>query len=173
MNITGDRIAVTGKPGCGKTTLCRKISERLGDRTGGLITEEIREGGKRVGFRLEDLATGEKGLLSHVSDCSGPKVGKYSVCLDQLDTLATRAIEFGLKEKDLLIIDEIGPMELKSEQFTESVENSLESKINCLFTVHRRSNHQLVNRIKEEFQLIRLTRKNRDRTFEKINKYFS
>mgnify|MGYP006287156389 CR=1 FL=1 len=168
MKITSDRIAITGKPGCGKTTLCKKIAEKTRDKTRGIITEEIREGGKRVGFRLEDLATGKTGLLSHVNDCSGPKVGKYSVCLDQLDAFAARAIESGSKEKDLLIIDEIGPMELKSEQFVESVEEALESNTACLFTVHRRSKHPLVERIKEEFQLIKLTKKNRDKIFEKI-----
>jgi len=168
MKITSDRIAITGKPGCGKTTLCKKIAEKARDKTGGLITEEIRESGKRVGFRLEDLATGETGLLSHVRDCSGPKVGKYSVCLDQLDAFVARAIESGSKEKDLLIIDEIGPMELKSERFVNSVEETLESDTACLFTVHRSSKHPLVERIKDECQLIKLTRKNRDKIFEKI-----
>ncbi|MBS3788199.1 NTPase [Candidatus Bipolaricaulota bacterium] len=170
MKPTGKKIAVTGKPGCGKTTLCKRIADRSRDKTGGLITEEIKEAGKRIGFRLKDLSTGKTGLLSHVNKCSGPKVGKYSVCLDQLNSFAPKAINKGLRKKDLLIIDEIGPMELKSEEFVKTVEGSLKTNIPCLFTVHRRSSHQLVGKIKEKFQLIKLTRKNRGNIFEDIHK---
>ncbi len=163
------RIAITGSPGCGKTTLCSRVAKDFAGEVGGIITKEIRSGGTRAGFRLEDLSTGKRGLLSHVKKCSGPSVGKYSVCLDQLNSIASRAIEEGLKEKDLLIVDEIGPMELKSETFIQGVKRVLDAEIDCLFTVHRRSSHPLLRRIKENFELIKLTKENRDTVFEKVS----
>lgn len=162
------RIAVTGRPGCGKTTLCRRLSEQVNAKTGGLITEEIRQSGSRVGFRLEDLTTGETGLLSHVDKCSGPKVGKYYVCLNQLSEFTANAIDQSLNEKELLIIDEIGPMELKSEQFVSSVKDALQTDLNLLFTIHGKSNHPLLNEIRKVFQVNRLTKNKRDKVFEKL-----
>ncbi|MCF7876341.1 NTPase [Candidatus Bipolaricaulota bacterium] len=163
------KIAVTGRPGCGKTTLCKKVFEDFSDNSGGIITEEIREEGSRVGFRVEDLSTGETELLSHVDYCSGPSIGKYSVCLDQFNSLAPAAIEQGLEVSELLIIDEIGPMELKSEDFVRAVGKTLEKDIDCLFTIHKKSNHQLLKKIREKFELVGLTRKNRDELYRKIS----
>lgn len=167
-----EKIAITGRPGCGKTTLCKRVAEKLGNRAGGLITEEIREAGKRVGFRLEDLTTGDRSLLSHVEKCSGPKIGKYSVCLDQLESVAPGTIKRSKEERDLLIVDEIGPMELKSDKFVQAVEGALETETNCLFTVHQRSNHPLLQRVKAEFKLIKLTKNNRARTLKKVLEAF-
>jgi len=165
------RIAVTGKPGCGKTTLCKKIAESLGGRAGGLITEEIREGGRRVGFRMEDIATGEQSLLAHVNKCTGPKVGKYSVCLEKLNNFSPDAIERGF-EKDVLIIDEIGPMELKSSQFVSAVRKALDTNINCLFTIHRKCAHPLGAEIREKFFVKTLTPDSRNVEIKEITRIF-
>ncbi|MGE5831636.1 MAG: nucleoside-triphosphatase, partial [Methanomicrobiales archaeon] len=46
-------ILVTGAPGCGKTTLVRRVAENLeAIPVAGFYTEEIREKGERVGFAL-------------------------------------------------------------------------------------------------------------------------
>ncbi len=46
-------LLITGIPGIGKTTVLRKVTERLGDvRVCGFYTEELREQGIRRGFRL-------------------------------------------------------------------------------------------------------------------------
>jgi len=166
------RIAITGRPGCGKTTLCKRVAERFGTKVAGLITEEIREGDKRVGFRLKNLTTEQTGLLSHVKECSGPSVGKYSVCLDQLNSIGAKAIKQGLRGGKLLIIDEIGPMELQSDKFVELVEWTLQEDVDCLFTIHRRSTHPLLKTIRDEFEVKRLTKRNRDRVLEKVIKTF-
>jgi len=50
----GPRILLlTGAPGVGKTTLVRRAAEGLsGLRVAGFTTEEIRDGGRRRGFRV-------------------------------------------------------------------------------------------------------------------------
>lgn len=63
------RFFVSGMPGVGKTTLAKRIADevrREGFKVGGIITEEIREGGKRTGFRVIALDTGEIGRLAYV-----------------------------------------------------------------------------------------------------------
>ena len=53
---------MTGKPGVGKTTVIKKIIEKYKKNIGGFYTEEIREKGHRVGFRIKKTA-GEVGLI--------------------------------------------------------------------------------------------------------------
>ncbi|MCP5110888.1 MAG: AAA family ATPase, partial [bacterium] len=45
-------LLLTGRPGVGKTTVIRKVAEALPcQRLGGFYTEEVREHGRRRGFR--------------------------------------------------------------------------------------------------------------------------
>ena len=68
-------LLVTGPPGCGKTTLVRRIIGELGDLPmAGFYTEEIREGKERVGFALIGL-DGRRGILSHVKIGGPHRVG--------------------------------------------------------------------------------------------------
>ena len=46
----------------------------------------------------------------------GPQLGKYRVRLDDLDSVGAKAVENALNS-DLIIVDEIGPMELSSRRF--------------------------------------------------------
>ena len=55
------KLTIEGKPGIGKTTVIRKLISRR-ENTGGFYTEEIREGGKRKGFKIITL-DGKKSIL--------------------------------------------------------------------------------------------------------------
>jgi nucleoside-triphosphatase len=84
------------------------------------------------------------------------------------------AIERALEEAELVVIDEVGPMELKSSRFVAAVEKALESKKHLLVTVHRASNHHLAYRIRHEVdQLIRLTKSNRDEKIREVIRLLS
>ena len=77
--IMPKNLLVTGPPGCGKTTLVRKIVQELGSLPmTGFYTEEIREGRDRVGFALVGL-DGRRGVLSHVKVGGPYRVGRYGV----------------------------------------------------------------------------------------------
>ena len=94
----GARVAITGQPGVGKTTVCRAVVNRLGRSAGGMVCSDITEGGggegdsrsRRVGFELLDLQTGVKGVLAHIRG-DGPRVGKYHVNLHDLDRIGVSA----------------------------------------------------------------------------------
>ena len=164
------KIAVTGAPGCGKTTLIRRVVEELQERLniGGIYTEEIREGGARKGFAIIDIATGRRGILAHVDLSSGPRMGKYRVNLRDIEGIAIPAIEEAWQHGDLVVIDEIAPMELKSPKFVETVARLLKSTKHMLFAIHRRADHPLLQRVREEFCVYEVTPANRERLVGEI-----
>jgi len=164
----GTRVAITGQPGVGKTTVCRAVVDRLGRSAGGMVCSDITEGGggggdsrgRRVGFELLDLQTGVKGVLAHIRG-DGPRVGKYHVNLHDLDRIGVSAILSAIGT-DLIVIDEIAPMELTSQRFIRAVEEALASDADMLVVLHQRSGHPLAERIRTEFDLITVTKDNRD-----------
>ncbi len=167
------RIAVTSNPGVGKSTLVSRVVERVPLSAGGLVTHEIRKCGRRVGFSLRDLATGQEGVLAHVHLADGPGLGRYRINLHDLDEIGALAIERAVEERDLVVVDEAGPMELHSPRFIAAVDHALTQAKNLLVTVHRASNHPLAYRIRRGVdRYIRLTRENRDAKTEEVVRLF-
>lgn len=165
MNIC--RVFLTGEPGCGKTTAVRRTCDTLksrGVKIGGMVSAEIREKGTRVGFSLEDLATGQTGILAHVDQNEGPQVGKYRVNLADIERLGVTAIKRAIHESDVIVVDELGPMELKSMPFILAVEMALATPKHFIGTIHRRATHYLVSAIKTNpaYEILEFTEHNRD-----------
>ncbi len=186
-------IFITGKPGSGKTTLIIKIANSKKDKTmGGFYTEEIRvgttrfrEGRDRVGFSVKTLS-GEDGILSHVhpvrkkappglsngvSFKSGPRVGKYWVDIDVIDKLIVNSIEEAIRDKDIIVIDEIGKMEMVSRNFKSAVKNALDSQKIVLATIPVYSNTFLDSlKARNDIEIFNLNVDNRDRLVDEILK---
>ena len=162
------KIAVTGRPGVGKTTLCLRIFESLSGRAeiDGFITREVREGGRRIGFRVVDLRSGESFWLARKGVEKPVTVGSYAVMLDEFEDYISQ--RFNELRGDLIIVDEVGPMELKSRVFVRKVEELIASGKNLLFTIHYKSRHPLLERIRREFEVYEITLENRDRLAEEI-----
>lgn len=143
-------LFITGRPGIGKTTLILRVIEGLkkkGCTVGGMITNEMREGRRRVGFEITDLLSNRRGVLAHINRSSGPKVGKYRVNLRALSSIGARSIREALEKTDVVIIDEIGPMELNSEEFKSAVKEALNSAKPVVSTVHYRSSDSIIKEI--------------------------
>ncbi len=169
---------VTGRPGIGKTTLVKKVAEALYDKyiIRGFITQEVREQGSRIGFKLMtiDRALGKDGQedwLAHVSLFrGGPRVGKYNVNIEAIDNIAVKTLEEALKDNvDLIIIDEIGPMELLSRKFLPTVEKVLDSDKIVLATIHIKCREdprlrKIVDR--KDKLLVELTLQNRNQMYQ-------
>ncbi len=132
------KILLTGPPGCGKTTAIRQVLDHLHCEAHGFTTQEIREGGRRTGFKLTTL-DGREGLLAHTRIPGRPRVGKYGVDLKVMDELAVEAIRRGMLERSLIVIDEIGPMELLSSRFRSVVLEALETDLPMIGTIMMRS----------------------------------
>lgn len=142
--------ALTGRPGCGKTTAILKIVEELVDKdvkVDGMYTTEIRVGGRRVGFMVKRISGGE-GILAHVDLRDGPRLGRYRVNLADLERVGVSAILDGMRDADLVVVDEIGPMELFSQKFRDVVEKLLRSGKHAVLTVHYKSRDSLAMKVR-------------------------
>ncbi|MEM2561752.1 MAG: NTPase [Candidatus Bathyarchaeia archaeon] len=160
-------LLVTGKPGSGKTTAILKVAEALkaeGYRIGGMISREVREEGTRVGFEIIDLNSYNRGLLAHIGQQIGPRLGKYRVNLNDLNRVGVSAILNAIMECDIIVIDEIGPMELFSEPFREAVLKAVESNKLIIGVIHWRAIDKLVDKIKSmnDAEVFDLTLENRN-----------
>lgn len=127
-------ILLSGKPGIGKTSLIKRIIPLLGMDAGGFFTEEIRVMDRRMGFRIVTL-DGSDGILAHIECNSNYKVGKYRVDLDSFEKVAIPALEDAIRNKSIVVIDEIGTMELFSIKFRELVKKILNSDKTLLCTI--------------------------------------
>ncbi len=135
----GRTILLNGRPGVGKTTIIREIAERLGAAAGGFYTAEIREGGRRQGFKIVTL-DGKEGVLSHVDIRGTPRVSRYGVNLKDLEEIGVAALRRAVAEADYVLVDEIGKMELFSEGFRRAVLEAIRSDKPVVGTVLRSKN---------------------------------
>ena len=162
------RIAVTGSPGVGKSTLVAKVISGTKLRVGGVLARDRRYKDRRTGFELLDLSTGMVGILADESG-DGPQLGKYRVHLDDLDLIGAQAVENALG-CDLIVVDEVGPMELSSHRFVLAVEKAIASPKPMLVVLHQWSNHRLAKKIRGSFRVLTVTRENRDSLADEIAK---
>jgi nucleoside-triphosphatase len=173
MTLRKLNILLTGPPGSGKTRLIQKIVEDLkkqGIAVGGLLTPEVRNGNERTGFHIVDILTGEQGLMADASFNSDVKVGRYGVNVDIIRDIGVNALTRAINRCDIIVIDEIGKMELYSREFQDAVEQALSSDKPLIGTVGEKLRHPFTMRIKTmpSVKVITLTRSNWDEIYRQI-----
>ena len=125
---------LTGRPGTGKTSLIKQAVTEFRGKAGGFYTEEIRSQGTRLGFKLVTL-DGQEAILAHVDIHSRYHVSKYGVDVDSLDRVGVLALRQAAEQCDLVVVDEIGKMELFSANFREAVQQIIASSKRVLGTI--------------------------------------
>lgn len=165
-------MLLTGLPGVGKTTMTDRIHEHFkarGVKTAGITTREVRQDNERLGFRITDLSSGEEGWLARRDEGPGPRIGKYTVASEDLEKIAATALEgAALAKAGLIIIDEIGPMEMTNSRFRNAVSTILVGDKPVIATLKYGSHYPEVERVRETSVRLEITRDNRDTLFQKI-----
>jgi len=167
-----DKVLLTGNPGVGKTTIIMEAIKDL-KNVGGFYTKELREGGERVGFEVITLITGKRGILAHKNFDSKYRVGKYGVNVETFEKIMWEELNTALLNKvPLIVIDEIGRMELFSKKFMKIVEDVLKKDVKVLGVIQKRRN-PFLDRIRnmKEVEILEVTRSNRDIIFKRIKEW--
>ena len=158
-------ILLTALPRTGKSTAIHKIVQMLGIKNcGGFYTEEIRENGERVGFRIKTLS-GKEGLLSHVNIESEYRISRYGVDLDTFERICLEELKNAITNDNIkyIIIDEIGPMQLFSKEYKRLLIELLKSKKQVIGTIFMNPYEWLDDfKKKDGIELIEITFDNRD-----------
>ena len=114
-----------------------------------------------MGFKIITLA-GEEAMLSHVNIASPFRVGRYGVDLPGFERVGVGSLERALRERRIILVDEIGKMELFSRRFREIFLEALEASTPLVATIMARPN-PFADRVKErpDTLLLEATRENR------------
>ena len=164
------RLLLEGHPGIGKTTVTRRLLQLLreaGVPVGGFTTGELRTGGDREGFVVEAVS-GAREVLAHVDLPGPPRVGRYGVDLAALERVALPA----LREPGaggVVVVDELGTMELASAAFCETVVELLGRDVAVVATVHQtRDRFTDALRRRPDIRVVRVTQATRDALPEQL-----
>lgn len=85
---------------------------------------------------------GKEAVLSHIAHTSGPRVGKYGVDTRAMSRVGIPAVEAAWQQGLLVVIDEIGKMELRSGDFRRLLDDLAASKARLLGTIMRNPNRE-------------------------------
>ncbi len=106
---------ISGPSGAGKTKLCADMTAQTqenGVTVGGLICPAVFEGGKKIGIDLLDISSGKRQrLATHSCDMDNSTIGCWQ--MDESMIAWGNQILTGLKDEDVIVIDEIGPLEFE------------------------------------------------------------
>ncbi|KAF2902860.1 hypothetical protein ILUMI_03318 [Ignelater luminosus] len=185
MSRNSKHVLITGPPGVGKTTLIKKVYNALKDNNvsvNGFYTEELRDNSnKRNGFDIVSL-DGKRERLSRTMECLKPndlkrfRVGQYYVFPRSFELIALPL--FAEPKNGVLVLDEIGKMELFSSKFQIEVKEAFKrTDISILATVPvlRGASIPLVESLitNPNYNLITVDRTNRNNLVNEIVTYLT
>lgn len=165
------RVLLTGAPGAGKTTLVDRVACELRSRgivVAGFTTREIRNNDARMGFAVE-AAGGESAVLAHVRFAEGPRVGRYRVDVPAFEQVALPALAKAGRAGGVVVIDELGQMELFSGAFVAAVQRLFEQDVPLVATVHVKS-HPVTDALRRraDVELLTVTRDAHEDLFAQV-----
>ena len=136
-----------------------------------MITREVREGDQRIGFKITDLSSGAQGWLARIGHSIGPRIGKYSVDSEDLEEIGVGALKRAAEgSAGLVLVDEIGPMEMTSRPFRDALAKLLSHRGIVIATVKYGSHYPEVERASgtAEGVSLEVSKGNRDEVMQRI-----
>ena len=131
---------ISGSKNEGKTWLAKNLVEVFRENEipfGGFLSEKVREGSQVIGYDLVDILTGNREILLRESDETGMNmIGRYAIFPQGLKKGIQLLSHAQLLGKRLVIIDEVGRLELNDKGWSESISSLMKtSNIHLLFIV--------------------------------------
>jgi nucleoside-triphosphatase THEP1 len=141
-------IIISGGVNSGKTTLLNSLVEELRNRNfkiAGLITENFYDGSEKSGFDIIDVSSHEKRILCRKNGINSDiKAGNFFFSEDGIKFGESALKNIETDKCDLIILDEIGNLELRGQGWSNSIDNLLmTSGIQMIFVVR----DNLVNKV--------------------------
>lgn len=168
------KIGLTGLPGAGKTTALLKVLDMLSENEditiGGMINEPIVKDRRIIGYTTRNFVTGEKATFGSTKFESKFKVGNIGFDFTQLDEVGVKAIKEAAETCDVIVIDEVGKMEIESPNFVAAVREVVELEKPMIITLHKKSRNPLLQDIRrrDDVRLLEVTPTNRNLLPHKI-----
>lgn len=109
-----------------------------------------------------------------VPRCSGPKIGKYCVIVDEAINVGVTALEYALNNCSLIVIDEVGPMELSIPKLKSTIEKVLKSDKDVIAVIHRNLITNVISELchNQECKVYEVNERNREYLHLEIVKNF-
>jgi len=171
--ITDIKIGITGLPGAGKTKTLQRVIEMLSGeelKIGGMINDPIMDGRRKVGFAVRDIVSGDSQVFAHIDIESKIMDGKMGVDLPKFESIAVGAIRSACDTCDVIVIDEVGKVEVESQPFIDAVKFALDVGKPMILTLHKKSRNPLLQDIRrrDDVRILEVTPTNRNLLPHKI-----
>jgi len=165
--ISDIKIGITGLPGSGKTYALLRVIEMLKDEEltiGGMIDEPLTDGRRRTGFSVRNILTGESQVFASAEIESKIMIGKIGVDLAKFEQVGISAIQTACERCDIIVIDEVGKVEVESQAFIDAVKEALDVNKPMILTLHKKSRNPLLQDIRrrDDVRVLEVTPTNRN-----------
>ena len=131
---------------------------------GGMVDEPVVEGRHKVGYTVKNLLTGDSIIFGDTETESKLMVGKIGIDLCKFEEIGVSAIKQAIEECDLIVIDEIGKIEVESQAFIDAVKDALDAEKPMIITLHKKSRNPLLQDIRrrDDVRILEVTPTNRN-----------
>jgi nucleoside-triphosphatase THEP1 len=143
-------VIIHGEIGSGKTRFVQRLVTALTKdhvRVGGIICPRILHQGETVGYKVQDIKTTKEKLLATLEP-PGVQIGRFYLS-EQALAFAQSAINSAVSTDEVVVVDEVGRLELKGGGYARALRPVLRSKAVCVLCIRS----AFVKDIIERFQV--------------------
>jgi nucleoside-triphosphatase THEP1 len=149
---------VTGSVGEGKTTFVKKLVEVFkqdGIKVGGILSERVMADSGTIGYDVSDIETEERKVFLRDNRESGKDtIGRFAISPEGLSFGKSILASLVSPGNRIVVIDEIGLLELNGRGWSGSLDDLLEKQQNLILITVRDS---FIGKVKEKWNLQKVT----------------
>jgi nucleoside-triphosphatase THEP1 len=154
-NASSEKVfIITGPVRGGKTTFAKNLIEFFRKNNisiGGIISERLMTDSQTTGYDVVNIETGEKEVfLQQNEEYGSEKIGRFTICPEGLAMGRAALHSLIPKEDRIIIIDEVGLLELNDKGWSECIIKLLQGQANSILLSVR---DKFVNEVKIKFDL--------------------